>query len=153
MHKSWNMSNIYVSLYLNVPLPNHNLLFTPSYFSFFTSPICPPHPYVIWSVPIPAPTFPCFSAIFHSSLATSTPFPPDPMCARCNKSWALKRSTSPHAGTGTKAPSAARRRKSLAKPSIACIDPCFSSKWPLPGDTLPRHEHLTSPLSHPLLLW
>lgn len=39
----------------------------------------------------------------------------DPMCALCSRSWGQKRSISAHAETGTKAPSAARRRKSLAK--------------------------------------
>lgn len=38
-----------------------------------------------------------------------------PMCALCSRSWALKRSTSARVGTGTRAPSAAKRRKSLTK--------------------------------------
>lgn len=51
------------------------------------------------------------------SLTTLLSFPPpltDPMCALCSRSWG-PRSTSAHVGTGTKAPSVARKRKSLPK--------------------------------------
>lgn len=73
---------------------------------------CPP------SYPVPLTVF-----VTHSSPTTSTPSPlllalTDPMCALCSRSWGLKRSTSAHVGTGTKAPSAARRRKSLAEDSM-----------------------------------
>lgn len=111
------------------PSLNNPLLMPSHRYSFFTLPIClssqlPPSYVATFCFTCP-PSYPVPLTVFvtHSSPTTSTPSPlllalTDPMCALCSRSWGLKRSTSAHVGTGTKAPSAARRRKSSAKDSM-----------------------------------
>lgn len=62
-------------------------------------------------------TFPSSTSASHFPYRSiiSRPYLPlltGPMCAPCSRSWGPRRSTSARVGTGTKAPSAARRRKS-----------------------------------------
>lgn len=82
------------------------------------------------STPLPSPPLPSSLLIrSHNSphlpfsllhLCFSLPLFTGPMCAPCSRSWGPRRSTSARVGTGTKAPSAARRRKSLSKGSQRC---------------------------------
>lgn len=111
-HPSFHLSHLHST---TLSLSSHH-------YSFFTLPVslslsppqctCPPSYLLLFIFfvtlthhPLPPPFLPLWLALT------------DPMCALCSRSRGLKRSTSAHVGTGIKAPSAARRRKSLVKDS------------------------------------
>lgn len=98
--------------------------FSLPYLSFSSPPLLPSY------IPTSCLTFPFLPLLLTFSFFTpASPYPPsssllpsltDPMCALCSRSRGLIRSTSAHVGTGTKAPSVARRRESLPKDLSNC---------------------------------